>query len=125
MKKCKLKCKLKWMEARRDQGAVIKFNFLLGKMASEMYALMQEAYDISCLSRATVFSWHKQFCEGRVLAELEQHTGQPREASSIVNVNTVEALIREDCSLTCHKVAIIMDILKTTVENSLKHELHM
>ena len=37
----------------------IKFCFKLGKYATEMYGMLQNAFRPSCMNRASVFEWHK------------------------------------------------------------------
>ncbi len=44
---------------------VIKFCFKLGKNATETHAMLQTAFQSSCMNRASVFEWHKRFKEGR------------------------------------------------------------
>ena len=43
----------------------IKFCFKLGKNATETYGMLHTAFRPSCMSRASVFEWHKRFKEGR------------------------------------------------------------
>ncbi len=48
------------------------------------------------------------------------HMGQSgwlKMARSEMNVNNIDAFIVEDCSLTCHQIAVIMDYLKSTIKN--------
>ena len=42
-----------------------KIIFKLGKNATEMYGMLQPAFQPSCMNRALVFEWHKGFKEGR------------------------------------------------------------
>ena len=42
-----------------------KFCFKLGKNATETYGMLQTAFGASCMTRASVFEWHKSFKEGR------------------------------------------------------------
>ena len=44
----------------------IKLCFKLGKNDSrETYGMLQTAFGLSCINRASVFEWHKRFKEGR------------------------------------------------------------
>ena len=43
----------------------IKLCFKLGKNATEMYGMLQTAFQPSCMNQASVFEWHKRFKEGR------------------------------------------------------------
>ncbi len=74
-------------ESHRDQYAVIKFYCLRKKSATKTSEKMKVMYGDMCLSRATVFSWHKMFSSGRESTELQHaaHSGRPTMAYSEVN----------------------------------------
>ena len=68
----KLDCHSWWIfkmqsghEDTLEEWYAIKFCFLLGKNAREMYGMLQTAFRPSCINRASVFEWHKRFKEGR------------------------------------------------------------
>ena len=42
-----------------------KFCFKLGKNPSETYGMLQNAFQPSCMNRASVFGWKKRFKEGK------------------------------------------------------------
>ena len=44
----------------------IKFCFKLAKNATEMYGMLQTAFGVSRMNRASVLEWHKRFKDGRV-----------------------------------------------------------
>ena len=48
-----------------EERYVIKFRFKLGKNATETYGLLQADFRPSCMTRASVFEWHKRFKEGK------------------------------------------------------------
>ena len=48
-----------------EEQYAIKFCFKFGKNATEMYGMLQTAFQPSCMNRASVFEWHKRFKEGR------------------------------------------------------------
>ena len=48
-----------------EEQYAIKFCFKLGKNAREMYGMLQTAFGVSFMNRASVFEWHKRFKEGR------------------------------------------------------------
>ena len=48
-----------------EERYAIKFCFKLGKNATETYGMLQTAFRLSCMNRASVFEWHKRFKEGR------------------------------------------------------------
>ena len=50
-----------------EERYAIKFCFKLGKNATETYGMLRTAFGASCMSRASVFEWHKEgrgVCEG-------------------------------------------------------------
>ncbi len=53
------------MDIRAEQRAVICFYMRLGKNPGETYADMRKEYDSERLSKTTVNSWHKLYCDGR------------------------------------------------------------
>ena len=48
-----------------EERYAIRLCFKLEKNASKMYGMLQTAFVASCMSRASVFEWHKRFKEGR------------------------------------------------------------
>ena len=48
-----------------EERYAIKFSFKLGKYTTETYGMLQTAFRLSCMNRASVFEWHKRFKEGR------------------------------------------------------------
>ena len=48
-----------------EERYAIKFCFKFGKNATETYGMVQAAFRLSCMNRASVFEWHKRFKEGR------------------------------------------------------------
>ena len=48
-----------------EEWHAMKLCFKLGKNARETYGMLQTAFQLSCMNRASVFEWHKTFKEGR------------------------------------------------------------
>ena len=44
-----------------EEWYAIKLCFKLGKNATETYGMLQTAFRLSCMNRASVFEWHKRF----------------------------------------------------------------
>ena len=49
----------------------------LGKNTSEIFWWMQQVYGDDCLSKASVFLWHKRFLKGRERLEDDNREGRP------------------------------------------------
>ena len=63
-----------------------KFCFKLGKKATEMYGMLQTAFGLSCMNRASVFEWHKRFKSCRESVRDDERCGRSKE------VNTTELI---------------------------------
>ena len=62
----------------------IKFCFQLGKNATETDGMLQTAFGVSCMNRASVFEWHKRFKEGRQSVRDDEKCGRSKEVSTPV-----------------------------------------
>jgi hypothetical protein len=58
-----------------EQSCAIKFCVELNENATETYAKLKRAYGKHALSRAQVFSWHKEYLDGRESVEDEPRSG--------------------------------------------------
>ena len=47
-----------------EERYAIKLCFKHGKNATETYGMLQTGFGPSCMTRASVFEWHKSFKEG-------------------------------------------------------------
>ena len=60
----------------------IKFCFKLGKNATEMYGMLQTAFQPSCMDRASVSEWHKRFKEGKESVRDDERCGRSKEVNT-------------------------------------------
>ena len=74
------------MQSGREERYAIKFCFKLGKNATETYGMLHTAFRLSCMSRASVFQWHKRFEEDRESVRDDVRCGRSKE------VNTLELI---------------------------------
>ena len=65
-----------------EERYAIKFSFKLGKNATETYAMLQTAFEASCMNRASVFEWHKRFKEGRESVRDDDRCGRSKEVTT-------------------------------------------
>ena len=74
------------MQSGRDntleEQYAIKFCFKLGKNAREMYGMLQTAFGVSCMNRASIFEWHKRFKEGRESVMDDDRCGRSKEVNT-------------------------------------------
>ena len=60
----------------------IKFCFKLAKNDTETYGMLQTAFWLSCMNRASVFEWHKRFKEGRESVRDDERCGRSKEVNT-------------------------------------------
>ena len=51
----------------------------ISKNATEMYGMLQTAFQPSCMNRASVFEWNKRFKEGRESVRDDERCGRSKE----------------------------------------------
>ena len=66
-----------------EERYAIKFCFKLGKNATETYGMLQTAFRPSCMSRASVFEWHKRFKEGSESVWDDERCGRSKEVNAL------------------------------------------
>ncbi len=69
----------------------------LKKIKNETTALLKEVSQNETLHDSTIRRWHRTFTDGRESAEIEHRGGRLRAVMAGVNINTVLAVIEEDC----------------------------
>ena len=62
-----------------EERYAIKFCFKLRKNATETYGMLQTAFRLSCMNRASVFEGHKIFKEGRKSVRDDERCGRSKE----------------------------------------------
>ena len=65
-----------------EEQYAIKFCFKLGKNATETYGILQTAFGLSCINRASVFESHKRFKEGRESVRDDERCGRSKEVNT-------------------------------------------
>jgi hypothetical protein len=68
------------MDVLKEQRVCIKFCQKLGKMATETYEMLQQAFGETDLSRSKTFEWYSRFKNGRTSIDVDPHTGRPSTA---------------------------------------------
>ena len=64
-----------------EERYAIKFCFKLGNNATETYGMLQTSFRPSCMSRASVFEWHKRFKKGRESVKDDERCGRSKEVN--------------------------------------------
>ena len=65
-----------------EERYAIKLCFILGKIATETYGILQTAFGASCMNRASVFEWHKRFKKGRESVRDDEKCGRSKEVNT-------------------------------------------
>ena len=65
-----------------EEWYAIKFCFKLGKNATEMYGMLQTAFQPSCMNQVSVFEWHKRFKEGRKSVRDDERCARSKEVNT-------------------------------------------
>ena len=66
-----------------EERYAIEFCFKLGKNdATETYAMLQTAFEVSCMNRASVFEWNKRLKEGRESVRDVERYGKRKEVKT-------------------------------------------
>ena len=71
-----------------EKRYAIKSCFKLGKNATEVYGMLQTAFGVSYMNRASVFEWHKRFKEDRESVRDDERCGRSKK------VNTPEFIVQ-------------------------------
>ena len=65
-----------------EEWYAIKLCFKLGKNATEMYGMLQTAFEASCMNPASVFEWYKRFKEARESVRDDQRCERNKEVNT-------------------------------------------
>ena len=65
-----------------EERYAINFCFKLGKNATETYGMLQTAFGVSCINRASVMEWHKRLKEGRESMRHDERCGKSKEVNT-------------------------------------------
>ncbi len=67
-----------------EQRAVIRFYACLGKSPGETYVMIWKKHMTECLSKTTVNSWHKSYCDGQNIVRLGPRGGTKKLVVTVV-----------------------------------------
>ena len=72
----------KLQSGREEERYAIKFCFKLGRNATETYGMLQTAFGVSCMNRASVFEWHQRFNEYRESVRDDERCGRDKDVNT-------------------------------------------
>lgn len=108
-----------------SQRAIIAFLTFEGSKPSEIHARLQNQLKEAALSRTQVFSWAKQFKEGRRSIEDEDRAGRPVEATSEAAIRDIQNMLHENRRCTIAEIMTELGLTYGTVYRILKDHLHL
>lgn len=100
-----------------SQRIIIKFLTVEGVPPSEIFTRIQAQFGGECLSQARVYSWAKEFREGRDRVENQPHPRRPRTSITSENVERVEQLILDNRRITIREISEEVGISVGSVED--------
>jgi transposase len=83
----------------------VKFCCRLGKHFTEIFQLLNQAYEEECVSRTLCYKWFKRFKEGRILVGENHRPGRNSTEANNDYVNRVHVVVRGNRRLTVREVA--------------------
>lgn len=108
-----------------EQRTNIKFLVKLGKSPIESYGMLRQAYGEAMMSRASVYKWHKRFCDGRDVVQDDPKSGRPLTIKTEANIQRVKDLMKSDDGLTIRIMAKRLSLNKESVRKILVEELNV
>ena len=101
----------------------IKFCFKLRKYATETYEILQPAFRLSCMNRASVFEWHKRYKEGRESVR-DDECERSKEVRTPELIGQIKNFMDKDCHVSI-EISAQSDVNVGTVHTIICEELKM
>ena len=70
------------MQSRREDTLEERYAIKLEKNTTETYRMLQTAFRLPCMNRASVFEWHKRFKEGKESVRDDERCGRSKEVNT-------------------------------------------
>ena len=112
-------------DLKSEMRHAIQFCVRLDESPSTTYAKMQQAYGDQCLSKSTVFEWHKRFREGRTTAADDPRSGRPSTSTSQEIVARCSELVEQDRRRTVDYLSQCLNISTGSTHSILVDNLQM
>ena len=108
-----------------EEWYAIKFCFKFGKNATEMYEMLQTAFQPSCMNQALVFEWHKRFKEGRESVRDDERWGRSKEVRTPELIGLIKNFMDKDRRVSIETISAQFDVSVGTVHTIICEELKM
>ena len=108
-----------------EERYAIKICFKLGKNATDMYGMLQTAFETSCKNRASVFEWRKRFKEGRQSVRDDERCGRSKEVNTPELMGQIKNFMYKDHRVSIETISAQFDVSVGTVHTIIREELKM
>ena len=88
-----------------EERVCVKFCFKLGKTATEMWKMLQQAFGDECMSQTQCFEWYNHFKAGRISMDEDPRSGRPSTSTDDIHIDAVHDLILQNRRLTIREIA--------------------
>ncbi|PNF14149.1 hypothetical protein B7P43_G17665 [Cryptotermes secundus] len=88
----------------REQRAVVKFCFLLGKSGTETLEMLKTAYKDDAMGKTQLFEWFSRFKNGEMSIDDKPRSDRPSTARTHENVEKIREIIKEDRRRTIEEI---------------------
>jgi len=108
-----------------EKRVCIKFCVRLGKMGSETFEMLKQAFGDSCMSCSRTFEWFGRFKNGRISTANDDRSGQPSMAKTPSKVGQVRAAVNQDRRRTIHDLCAEVGIGYGSCQRIVTEQLNM
>ena len=108
-----------------EERYAIKFCFKFGKNATEMYGMLQTAFQPSCMNRASVFEWYKRFKEDSESVRDDERCGRSKEVNTPELTGQIKNFMDNDHRVSIETISAQFDVSVGTVHTIIREELKM
>ena len=108
-----------------EERYAIKFCFKVGKNATETYGMLQSAFGLSYMNRASVFEWNKRFKEGWDSMRDDERCGRSKEVRTPELIGQIKNFMDKDRRVSIETIGAQFDVSVGTVHTIICEELKM
>ncbi|CAK9832778.1 Protein GVQW3 [Anthophora retusa] len=109
----------------REQRAVVKFCFLLGKSGTVTLEMLKTAYKDDAMGKTQVFEWFSRLKNSDMSIDDKPRSGRPSTARTHENVEKIREIIEEDRRRTIEEIVELSRVTWSTVQRILTKDLGM
>jgi len=108
-----------------ELGMCIKLSVRLGKMGSETFEMLKQAFGDLCMSRSQTFEWFEHFKNGTTSSANDDRSGRPSTPTTPSKVEQVRVAVNQDHRHTIHDLCAEVGIGYGSCQQILTEQLNM